>query len=99
MVVREVMVSSVCNTSRQPQLNQGSVEFNVTDDFLNSTRLYFNLMHWNLENDKFNLKLFSGLSMCQKCFLQTPMDQVEISIKQQNKTKCSGPQLFLMCLC
>ena len=58
MVVREVMVSSVCNTSRQPQLNQGSVEFNVTDDFLNSTRLYFNLMHWNLENDKFNLKLF-----------------------------------------
>ena len=39
MVVREVMVSSVCNTSRQPMLNQGSVEFNVTDDFLNSTRL------------------------------------------------------------
>ena len=51
-------------------------------------------MHWNLENDKFNLKLFSGLSMCQKCFLQTPMDQVEISIKQQNKTKCSGPHIF-----
>ena len=39
MVVREVMVSSVCNTSRQPMLNQGSVEFNVTDDFLNSSRL------------------------------------------------------------
>ena len=97
MVVREVMVSSVCNTSRQPQLNQGSVEFNVTDDFLNSTRLYFNLMHWNLENDKFNLKLFSGLSMCQKCFLQTPMDQVETSIKQQNKTKCSGPHMCLVC--
>ena len=38
MVVREVMVSAVCNTSKQPQLNQGSVEFNVTDEFLNSTR-------------------------------------------------------------
>ena len=37
MVVREVMVSAVCNTSKQPQLNQGSVEFNVTDEFLNST--------------------------------------------------------------
>ena len=52
MVVREVMVSSVCNTSRQPQLNQGSVEFNVTDDFLNSTRFNYNLM------PKFYLKPF-----------------------------------------
>merc|ERR1719228_753788 len=55
MVVREVMVSAVCNNSKQPQLNQGSVEFNVTDEFLNSP---------------------SGLSMCQRCFLQTPMDQL-----------------------
>ena len=53
-------------------------------------------MHWNLKNDNFDfyLKLSSGLSMCQKCFLQTPMDQVEISIKQQNKTKCSRPHIF-----
>jgi len=79
MVVREVMVSSVCNTSRQPQLNQGSVEFNVTDDFLNST---------------------SGLSMCQKCFLQTPMDQIFTTEGGVTASKCTTtylPEKFQKC--
>lgn len=65
-VVREVMVGALCNTSTAPQvppdtllhlpqLGEGSVEFNVTDEFLNTS---------------------SQLTMCQRCFLQTPLDQV-----------------------
>merc|ERR1719341_40748 len=79
MVVREVMVSAVCNTSKQPQLNQGSVEFNVTDEFLNST---------------------SGLSMCQRCFLQTPMDQLFTSEGGSAALNCTQqylPKRFLRC--
>merc|ERR1719323_3069294 len=79
MVVREVMVMAVCNTSAQPQLNQGSVEFNVTDEFINST---------------------SGLSMCQRCFLQTPMDQLFTSVGGNaalNCTKTYLPKRFRRC--
>merc|ERR1719341_3024800 len=79
MVVREVMVSAVCNTSKQPQLNQGSVEFNVTDEFLNST---------------------GGLSMCQRCFLQTPMDQLFTSEGGSAAWNCTQqylPKRFLRC--